>query len=350
MKRIEHHSVLAMLLQNSWLQHLLFWSLSLVVLLHLFAYEDQWYKVDYIYTSLFHLSLLLVVYLQIKVLIPHFLQQNKYLLYLLLLGLVLLAGTLLNELTFNVLSDILFPDYYFISYYSFANIFLFMLIYSAISGLLKLSKGWFRLQVAEQQLARLREEKVQTELEALRSQINPHFLFNSLNSIYGLVMDQEESSGEAVLRLAQVLRYALYDTRAERVPLQRELEHLQQYIELEGLRAAAADIQFHCTGPTQDLQIAPLLLLPLVENGFKHGIKGDTEAVFLHIDINIQAQQLHCTVRNNLGQIDQSLPKTSGIGLQNLRRRLALLYPQKHQLSIESNPDVFTITLQLHLQ
>src|SRR4030042_1517080 len=164
------------------LQHVLFWAISFTVLLYFFNTSNKIEKIDIIYTAIFHISLVTGVYLNLLVLIPLFLKKDRYLLYGLLL-LAVIAGTAgFNLLTFNKLIDYVLPGYYFISYYEFNDILIFVIVYIGLTTLLKLSKSWFLLMEAGQRLMRAEKEKINIELLALRSQINPHLIFGQLPS------------------------------------------------------------------------------------------------------------------------------------------------------------------------
>lgn len=170
------------------LQHLAFWVISFFILVRFFNTSNQVEKIDVIYTLIFHVSLLTGVYINLLVLIPLLLRKKRYLLYSLLLVVTIAGASGFNLITFDKWIDYILPGYYFISFYDFIDILKFVLIYVSLTTLLKLSKGWFMLLEANQQLLKVEQEKTKTELLALRSQINPHFLFNSLNSIYSLAM------------------------------------------------------------------------------------------------------------------------------------------------------------------
>lgn len=346
-----HSDFISKLIRNRWLQHVLFWMLSFWILLHFFAYSNDLSKTDWIYTGLFHLPLMLAVYINLRGLIPLLLNSKRYLFYALTLFVLTLFTAWFLQFTFEVLTDYIFPGYYFISYYELADYFKFGLAYLVLTTLLKLSKGWFELYETKQLLEKLKSEKLQTELMALKGQINPHFLFNSLNSIYSLSIENEPVAPQFILKLSDVLRYMIYEANVEKVPLKKEIEYLENYVELQRLRVdEKVKIVFETDRKIKDQQIAPLLLIPLVENGFKHGVKGDVENAFINIFIKIEGPQFSFSVENNKGQVDEVEPAGyKGIGLQNVQRRLDLLYPGKHQMKIADNQKTFKVDLKLEL-
>ncbi|HMQ47591.1 MAG TPA: histidine kinase [Saprospiraceae bacterium] len=337
--------------QNRWLFHLLFWAFSFYVLAKLFAYDSTITTVDWIYTMLFHLSIWMAVYPNLLWLIPRFLQTGKILLYVLLMAVVILLAVGFNFLTFNFLSDLIFPGYYFIAYYGFWEIVQFIAVYVVVTSLLKLSKGWFKYLEAQRQFDRLHREKLDAELSALKSQVNPHFLFNSLNNLYSLALDQDKRTPAIILRLSDMMRYLLYESNVPTVPLSKELEHLQNYVEMQRLRVGdQADIRFEIKGSAAGKEVAPLLFLPLVENGFKHGIKGETKGAFIFMHLKIEDNQVVFKIENNKGIVDEVENRpTKGVGLQNLRRRLELIHQGQYELEVTDGIKRFMVILKVPL-
>jgi len=182
------------------------------------------------------------------------------------------------------------------------------------------------------------------ELQMLRTQINPHFLFNSLNNIYSLMYQNAAGAQEAILGLSDLLRYMLYDA-SEKVPLQKEVDYINRYIALQRIRFEhPIHVVLHATGPVQTVQVPPLLLIPFVENAFKHGdFSGSLHGVDITVHAGSKSLYFHCTNKKGVGQKDS----TGGIGLQNVKRRLDLLYANKYLLKIEDEKYHFTINLEL---
>jgi sensor histidine kinase YesM len=248
--------------RNKAVQHALFWMFSFWFLLQFFAYSNEINKTDWIYAGLFHLPLILAVYINLRLLIPKLLNGEKYLLYSAFAVLLILFTAWFLQFTFEVLTDYIFPEYYFISYYEMVDYVKFGVAYLGLTSLLKLSKGWFELYETKQLLEQLKSEKLQTELSALKGQINPHFLFNSLNSIYSLSIDNEPITPKFILKLSDVLRYMIYEANVEKVPLKKEIIYLENYVELQRLRVdEQANVKFEIKGKIKDQKIAPLLLI-----------------------------------------------------------------------------------------
>ncbi|OWP64907.1 hypothetical protein CDA63_00685 [Hymenobacter amundsenii] len=201
----------------------------------------------------------------------------------------------------------------------------------------------------------LERQQLLTELAMLKTQINPHFLFNTLNNIYSLTSRKSDKAPEAVLRLSEIMRYLLYESSTDTVPLSRELAHLRSFLDLQRLRLAASAqeaivLEIEGTNPDCAHPIAPLLLMPLVENAFKHG---DLTArpIAVHIALHLAADGLlRFSVLNYVAPADaeRELPRQpGGVGLVNLRRRLELLYPNRYALDVQTTPEQHRVTLVL---
>ncbi len=198
----------------------------------------------------------------------------------------------------------------------------------------------------------LEHEKVEAELNFLKAQINPHFLFNAINSIYFLIKKDQQTAGETLIKFSDMLRYQLYECNAEKIPLRKELEYLKNYIELERLRKSAKlliDVQLNCE--TENLMIAPFMLMPIIENAFKY-VRSDPEKAN-HIIVSLSAEKKSLTmyVANSIDNLQDQYPaaKAGGIGLSNLKRRLELLYARRHDLQIATAHDYYEVTLKLSL-
>jgi LytS/YehU family sensor histidine kinase len=191
-------------------------------------------------------------------------------------------------------------------------------------------------------------ERQSGELALLRSQINPHFLFNTLNNIYSLVYKKSEDAPEAVMKMSSIMRYMLYDATTDKVLLEKEIEYLKSFIELEKLRLRHKDfVDLNISGNVEGHTIAPMLLIPFVENAFKHGSR-NVSTSGIKINLSVEPDQIRFVVRNYLRKntiINED--QVGGIGLSNIRRRLNLLYPGKHQLEISSREDLFNVQLIL---
>lgn len=201
--------------------------------------------------------------------------------------------------------------------------------------------------LAERRRRETQQANTTAELTFLRSQLNPHFLFNTINDIYALVYQKSDAAPGALLKLSELLRYMLHESRHDRVPLRRELDYLEGLMELQRLGAKGnLHLDYQVRGTLNGQTIAPLLLVSFVENAFKHGVLTDAERpVTLHLDLTATALEFCLHNAKQAQQKDQ----LGGIGLPNVRRRLALLYPARHTLTVTESPADFQVTLRLDL-
>ncbi|HEX5653515.1 MAG TPA: histidine kinase [Chitinophagaceae bacterium] len=333
------------------LQHLSFWVLSFFVFLHLFRTGPYPEKIDYIYTLLFHASIMPAVYLNLELLLPKLGNYRRGWLYILLV-LVLIAGfAWINYSFFEQWSSSLLPDYFFISYFRWQEVVLIFAVYIIITTLLKLSRSWFRVNELQRELLEKEQLRSQVELKALKAQINPHFFFNTLNSIYSMAIDHDERLPGTVLHLSDLMRYVLYETKERFIPLEKELAVLRDYISLQKLRSnQQLQVELVQEGQADGQEVAPLLLINFLENAFKHGAKGSSGKAFIRILIQIREKRLIFEVENSKGKIDPSTAAGyKGMGLENAGRQLELLYPGKHELAVKDTANTYLVKLQLEL-
>jgi sensor histidine kinase YesM len=333
------------------IQHLAFWVLSFFVFLYLFKTGAKPEKIDYVYTILFQLTLLPAVYINIELLLPTLGNRKRILFYLLSLITIIILFAWINYNFFDNWSAKVFPDYFFISYFTFREIVLFFIVYIIITMLLKLSKSWFLVSWLQKELLEKEKQKTVVELKALKAQINPHFFFNTLNSIYSMALDKDDRLPGTVLQLSDLMRYFLYVSRDNFILLEKDLTVVKEYIALQKLRSnPQLDIETKISGEISDQQIAPLLLITFLENAFKHGAKGSSGNTFIKLDIKVEKNKLNFTLENNKGIIDKvNTGDHNGLGLENVKRQLELLYPGKHLLNIKDEQDRFVVALQLSL-
>ncbi|WP_255362727.1 sensor histidine kinase [Tenacibaculum sp. MAR_2009_124] len=192
----------------------------------------------------------------------------------------------------------------------------------------------------------LKQEKTQAEMSLLKSQINPHFFFNTLNNLYALTIKNSDRAPEVILKLSDMMRYTIYEGEKERVPIEREINYLKNYIELHKIRYRNNnDIQFNIDN-TENNEIAPLLFIILVENAFKHGIERLTTNPFIRIQLVSNSKGIFFSIKNNFEEENDAI---GGIGLKNLERRLALTYPDKYDLSIKKLEKEFEVQLNIYM-
>ena len=192
------------------------------------------------------------------------------------------------------------------------------------------------------------KEKLNTELTLLKHQINPHFLFNTLNSIYSLALIKSDMTAEAVMKLSDMMHYVIRDVEHKMVPLELELEYVDHYVELQKIRLnEKVDVQIKIEGDPKPYEIPPMILVPFIENAFKYGTSSH-ENVVIRIDLTIEKGTLAFRVTNPVFS-GREKPETFGIGIQNTRKRLSLIYPGKHKLELTSNDRIFIVNLEIVL-
>lgn len=214
-----------------------------------------------------------------------------------------------------------------------------------ISALLKVYVEWRR---NEDLRKKVENEKVSSELQFLKTQLNPHFLFNSLNAIYSLSVKGSSKTSEAIISLSELMRYMLYEADKDKVKLGKELEYIKNYVQLQRLRLSdSANVKLKISGEERGKEVPPLLFISFIENAFKYGTdyKGRT---YVNIGLLISEKSIHLRVENKIGA-HRKQTKDSGVGLENIKNRLRLLYPDSHKLLITDNGETYVVDLNLNL-
>ncbi|QMW01209.1 histidine kinase [Spirosoma foliorum] len=201
----------------------------------------------------------------------------------------------------------------------------------------------------------LEKDKLNLELDFLKSQVNPHFLFNTLNSVYSRIFDTDEKAADLILRLSELMRYNLYETSLPKIALDKELAYIQNYLGLERNRLSDryVVIDYEQSGTPSGYQITPLLLITFVENAFKHGIKGATETAYVQVSADVTAGQLVFRVENSIPKklpVGESDKKSGGIGLGNVRRRLDALYKDNYELVVTPTENTYEVMLIIQVE
>jgi LytS/YehU family sensor histidine kinase len=332
------------LLNPQYLFHYLLWTFFVVSLVSdtyiAFQYNPTRFLI-YIFSKTG--AIVLLVYTTLLLIYPRLFKSKKYLLFipaaLLLCGLVGYINANL-EMFLNRQNNITL--HLFLSQFTMAT------RYLLIAFLLQITVDYYR---QKEIIKKIELEKINAELSFLKAQVNPHFLFNTLNNLYALILQKSDKSADAVLKLADIMKYILAEGTLDKVTLEKELTLLRNYTELERLRKTDAQINFTTTGNINGQQITPLLLLPFVENAFKYGLNTVSGNGFVNIDMNISGNQLHFSVENNNPPpSNKEALQSLGIGISNVRKRLDYLYPGKYEMKIAEQPAFFKIDLQLNLK
>lgn len=331
------------------IKHFLFWFLILLL----------WSARDMVYHQNFYQNLktntytflpfALLVYINLYILIPKLLLVKKRILYVLFLSMGLFLITMLSSWSLDVYFTNLnnqITASFFGSYEGKISIVTELLVINGISMSLYFYNEWNQ---KEKYAAAVEKKKLEAELHQLKSQINPHFLFNSLNSIY-ILLDQNLDLGkETLIQFSDLLSHQIYENNKERVTLMKEIENLRNYIKIEKVRheeELTLDYQF----PTElhNAYVTPMLFLPIIENAFKHGQGSDGYWITINMDVS-PSNVLSLVVENSLPVMRKETTKNQGIGLQNVQRRLELLYPNVHTLKIEKRATSFKVQLNIPL-
>jgi two-component system, LytTR family, sensor kinase len=324
--------------------HIIFWIVWYFFYIFTYSQGEPFQKTQFIYNLYLLPVRMAATYSLIYWILPEFLFTKKYLVFFVL--------TIFHGILFGLAVT------YTLAYASDSPVselvpFIRPLVLNyqipATAVAIYMFKRWYLIQ---QITLNLQNEKLESELKLLKSQIHPHFLFNTLNNLYALTLKKSDKAPDMVIQLSNLLEYSLYSGKEPEVELAEEIKQLCGYIDLEKLRyGKRLNIKTEIADNTDGLMIAPLLLLPFVENSFKHGASNDIESPFIHLKMDVNNEKLFFNVTNSYQPV-VGKPENykEGIGLNNVRRRLELLYPGKHKLEITKGDNVFEVHLILDLR
>ncbi|MEO6539436.1 MAG: histidine kinase [Ferruginibacter sp.] len=356
---------------NNWffkykLYHLPFWFMYHWMWWTIFSVDSPWevasnmllppYSMKFLFYFVFQAA---GVYFNLYFLIPRFLERGRYVQYVLLVAITIICTAAL-----------IVPGYYACAWFAgksvkemfdvdpgnYYHFFKYNTLSSSAASMtlamsVKLAKKWMQTQQRERLLEK---EKIETELKFLKSQFNPHFLFNTINSIFVLIHKDPEMASASLAKFSDLLRYQLYECNEHHIPLSQELGYLENFIELEKLRQEqylTLNVQIE-PSLSSNLSIAPFILMPFVENSFKHVSRSRQQANCIKIHLHTKNDVLYFEIINSIsvrGTASSDVLHYSGIGLKNVQRRLELLYPGKHELMIDQQEDEFRVSLRLQL-
>ncbi|QBA65503.1 sensor histidine kinase [Muriicola soli] len=333
--------------QSKWnisIKELVFQVILLVVVFLFYSFDrnEPGFKLhQFVFFSTYVLASTIIGYF----LMPKLLYKKKYILFSISLVSIIALLIVLEEL---VLEPVFFPGTRRAS--SFAPVLYSMLgVLPVLTVLVGFKFGWDALQ-KQQQIEKLESIIEESELQFLRSQINPHFLFNNLNNLYSYAIQGSEKTPQIILELSGLLRYMLYECKENFVPLAKELEQLQNFIALSKLQIEdRGTVSFNVSQQVANYKIAPLILIVFIENAFKHSQAEQSDDISIKIDVSFKGDTLlfKCINNHDSGEKHESL--SSGIGLTNVRKRLNLIYPKKHELSIRDNGNTYEVDLSIEL-
>lgn len=291
---------------------------------------------------------MLVAYLNYYIFLPRFLKHQKVWRYLLEFVVPFVVLIALRVYFQRYLVDgYAHHERYFYSTFYVVQLSFDTLLITIFVGMLRFATGWFELESKRKQME---NDKLATELKFLKAQINPHFLFNTLNNLYYLAYSHSANTTEVIAKLSQMMRYMIYDSNYPKVPLSKEIEYMENYILLERLRLNnEIPIDFVVEGNAENIMVTPLIFITFLENAFKHGVSANTPGSWVKINFLIKQSELIYTVENSKLKNALSEKEKSGFGLQNLQRRLDLSYPNNYRLVTNDLPDRYFVQLNLNL-
>lgn len=292
------------------------------------------------------LFVMIIVYINYSFLLPRFLKDRRFSKYILsfVFSFILVVGTyifLKRAETEGSRMHEMFSSVRFMIHYSVTVLFIVVFI-----SMFRFVEEWFGIEARKREIE---NENLNSELRFLKEQINPHFLFNTLNSLYYLATIQSPNTPEVIEKLSRMMRYMLYDSNRPKVSLQQEIEYMRNFIELEKMRIdKPIPITYETSGPVSSIRIVPLILNTFLENAFKHGLNNHSSDGFIRVKIDASPALLTFMAENSKPENPDTKEK-SGIGLQNVKRRLELSYPGKHTLRITEDQQTYKVHLTLDL-
>lgn len=339
------------------LLHLLFWLGVTAFLSLFFGHAGKDFRSTFLFVCLLIPIAVATTYFINYFLVPRYLLRKRYARF---------SAYFIFTLVFSVWGEmmVMMLTFIFLADYRYQNmnpltgniIFLVVALYFVVffSTSVKMLKHWYS---SEKDISELRSRQLEAELklkeaelQLLKGQIHPHFLFNTLNNLYGLALENSEQMPDAIIRLSGLLDALLYRSQDKKIPLLAELKLIEDYIALEKLRVdERLQLDWNITKRMEGYSIAPFLLFPFIENAFKHGFAGHTEKLWLEIKMELKGQELLFSASNTVSSPEPEKKSGGGIGLQNVKRRLELLYPGRHQLYIQHQSNKFTVKLSITL-
>ena len=339
------------------LLHTLFWVMSWAFLSWFFTRLTHEYGYTFLFATLLLIIAIGTTYVFNYLLIPRLLLKKKYLqliLFSLFTGLISLWLELLGILAIFLYLVTKFDTgkgLPFLIDPVFLVAGLYIVVFAGV--MIRLIRISFSMQAEKLNLQNQKlevENKLkESELNSMRTQFHPHFLFNTLNNLYWLTLNKSDLAPQLVLKLSDLLDYSLYRCKADRVPLDQEIEYIRNYLDIMKIRfQASKDINFVIEGETKDRMVAPLIFITFVENACKHGLSQMPGQSKIQIDLEIKPSSIQFTILNNYQKIDAQAMLSPGIGLTQVQTRLNLLYPEKHELIISDNGNEFIVQVILY--
>lgn len=315
------------------------------------AYDDA-YKRDFVqaclYTSVTFLAAWVILLLVTRAL---FVPKRKWWAWALLAAFAVGFVLLRRVFSYYILYKTYDPQHYASSHYWSIKILFegtWMYLVVGFSIMLYFMQAWYEQQRISETL---KKDKAVAQLELLKSQVHPHFIFNTLNNLYALSLHQDPRTPDLIHRLSSLLSYMLYESKDAVIPMAKEVEYVLNYVELQKIRYSdRLDVSINIFGTLDRFYVTPLILLPLVENCFKHGVSNEADRCWIRMDLSRSDDWLIVKLENSRGANGHALAETGGIGLANVRRRLEILYPEQHELKTLSEDQSFLAVLKIKNQ
>jgi sensor histidine kinase YesM len=325
--------------------HLFVLTLAIVIDLPWLSGIHIWGDLGYYLLS--RIFLLIQFYICYFWLVPSYLARKKTFLFSLILicliAVVAFAGIITLEIAHGI--QVGEPFHFHYNLRMQLSAMFAVMVASAFGIIFRIITSWYD---EIQKRAQLEEEKLRSELMLLKAQVNPHFLFNTLNNIDSLIASNQAKASESLIKLSGLMRYVIYEAVNETVPLEKEIEYLKAYIDLQSLRYADnSAIRLEITGNAGNITIAPMLFIPFIENSFKHsGAAGIRQGLIIKLIIKEKEIEFFC--QNHIALSEKPIEK-GGFGLQNIQKRLTLQYPDKHELTIDQTKDRYLVLLKIKM-
>ncbi len=331
------------------LRHLIFWMADILIFTAIFRIPSMPLEEQLILSAIWTPLHMVFAYPIIFLFIPRLLLKERYLLFALSILLWFMAGWFWNSICRAFIFFDWVENNLGLSLGSknpwAANSYLSMMVIAGLGSTIVLFKYWMHKQ---KEYLNAQNEKISAELQLLKAQIHPHFLFNTLNNIYSFALHKSEKTPAMIAKLSSLLSYVLYDCKSPEVSLEKEIEIMKNYIDLEKERYGnSLDISINIEGDIGGNYIAPLLLLPFIENAFKHGTSEQLEKSWLSMDISVKQNIFRCKIVNSKN--DSLVVAQKGIGIENVKKRLSYLYPGRHELRLDDEGHFFVVSLVLDI-
>jgi len=336
-------------------QHIVFWALYVVISSFIFSYKSRYPYYFFLENYLINLiAYIAFTYLAIYIIAPALLYKRKVVLFIVTLVpisflFVVFKLVLTHYVFYNLLIPKVFHPDEWISYKLFIENFFWLWIPTLVFAALKYFREWLNTIREKNEL---QQKQLEAELKLLKAQLHPHFLFNTLNNLYVLALEKSDRTPDVVMKISDLFHYILYECNSDEIELEKEVELIQNYIELEKLRYDEnLSVTFNYEGNIKNRKIAPMLLFVFVENAFKHGCRNDPGSPWIKLNLAAFDDRVVFVAENSLPSL-KVLNKVGdgGIGLDNLYKRLTLIYPERHQITINETEKSFRVELMLSLK